>query len=154
MRLTRHSDYALRVLMRLATAPDERATVDQIADAYGISRAHLVKIVHRLARQGYVETSRGRHGGIRLARSASRIGLGDVIRDTEEIFALAECFAPDGEPCRIEAACGLRGVLDEAQEAFFEVLDRHTLADLVDRRAAALSRLLGVVREGSHARPR
>lgn len=144
MQLTLHTDYALRVLMRLAVAPERLATVEEIAGAYEISRAHLVKVVHGLARLGYVETLRGRRGGVRLARPASRIGIGRVVRDTEERFSLVECFDPEARPCRIASACHLRGALREAQEAFLAALDAYTLADLVRPRAASIARLLGV----------
>ena len=142
MQLTVHTDYALRVLLRLGIEPGKLVTVDEIAAAYGISRAHLVKVVHRLARLGYVETLRGRRGGVRLALPASQIVIGHVVRDTEESLALVEGFDPGARPCRIAPACGLRGALREAQQAFFEVLDGHTLADLLRGRAPSLARLL------------
>jgi len=143
MQLTRYSDYSLRVLIYLAVRPDELATIDEIARAYGISRAHLMKVVHHLGRGGYVETLRGRGGGFQLARPPEEIGVGDVVRYTEGTLDLVECFDPATSRCRIDSACGLRGALEQALDAFFETLDRFTLADLVARRRRPLDRLLG-----------
>ena len=142
MQLTRYSDYSLRVLMYLAVRPERLATIEEISSAYAISNAHLVKVVHELGQAGLLETTRGRGGGIRLARSPDAIRLGDVIRETEGPFALVECFTSSQSECRIEASCGLRSVLDEALAAFLAVLDRYTLADLVARRRQPLARLL------------
>jgi Rrf2 family nitric oxide-sensitive transcriptional repressor len=142
MKLTRYSDYSLRVLMYLAVRPEYLATIDEISKAYGISRAHLVKVVHQLGRAGFVETVRGRGGGIQLARAPEEISIGRVVRHTEENLAIVECFEPTTSHCRIESACGLRGVLEEALDAFLETLDRYTLADLVARRRKPLALLL------------
>ncbi len=142
MQVTRFSDYALRVLMHLALRPQERSTIDEISQRYRVSRAHLVKVVHRLGSRGFVETARGRRGGLRLGRPAAEIRLGDVFRSTEDNLALVECFARD-DRCVIAPACRLHGVLDEALAAFLGVLDRYTLADLVER-ARPLARLLGL----------
>lgn len=144
MRLTRYSDYSLRVLMYLAVRPEHRATIDEISAAYGISRAHLTKVVHDLGRAGLLETVRGRGGGLRLARTPEEIAVGDVVRRTEERMDLVECFDPATSQCRIESACGLRGALGEALDAFLAALDRYTLADLVARRRKPLRRLLAV----------
>jgi len=130
MRLTTFSDYALRVLIYLGVHEGELATVGGIAGAYGISANHLTKVVHHLGQQGYIETSRGKGGGMRLARSPERINLGELVRGAEE-QPLVECFDRAASTCRIESACALRGILGEALESFFAVLDRHTLADLV-----------------------
>lgn len=130
MRLTTFSDYALRVLMYLGTKGGELATIGDIAGAYGISANHLMKVVHRLAQGGYVETVRGKGGGMRLARPPEAIRLGALLRETEE-KRLVECFDRASPGCRVESACLLRGMLSEALEAFFAVLDRHTLADLL-----------------------
>ena len=140
MRLTTFSDYALRVLVYLGVRDGELATVAGIAAAYGISANHLVKVVHHLGRHGYVETLRGKGGGMRLARAPERINLGELVRGAEE-KRLVECFDPASSTCRIESACVLRGVLGEALEAFFAVLDRHTLADLL-RPGRKLARVL------------
>src|SRR4051794_17507144 len=118
--------------------PGRLATIAGTAAAYGISESHLMAVVHRLASLGYLETVRGKGGGLRLARAPVAINLGRVVRDLETDMALVECFGG----CRIERACALRGVLGEALDAFLAVLDRHTLADLLAPRPA-LAALLG-----------
>jgi Rrf2 family transcriptional regulator, nitric oxide-sensitive transcriptional repressor len=140
--LSRYTDYSLRVLMFLALRPDERATINEISKAYAISNAHLVKVVHELGQAGFLETVRGRGGGIRLARRADEIGVGDVVRHAEDAMALVECFESSGTGCAIEPACGLRPVLAEALGEFMKALDRYTLEDLVARRRSPLMRLL------------
>ena len=144
MRLTIHTDYALRLLIYLAARSDPaRATIGEIADAYGIARNHLTKVAHRLGRAGHVATVRGKGGGLRLARPAARTGVGEVVRCTEPDLALVPCFAPVCGACPIVPACGLRGALEEARQAFLAVLDRHTLADLAAQ-SAALRALLAM----------
>ena len=132
MQLTRLTDYSLRVLMYLAARPDRQGQIEEIATAYNISRGHLMKVVRELAHNGFVDTARGRNGGLQLARPASEIGLGDVVRKTEHNLALVECFGHD-PACVIEPACGLHGVLATALEEFFVVLDQYVLSDLVSR---------------------
>jgi len=134
MRLTTYTDYSLRVLTRLALQPEELVTIAEIARAYGISEHHLMKVVHQLGIAGYVETVRGHGGGMRLAKPAAEIVVGDVVRRTEPDFGLVDCFRTSGS-CVIEPACALSGLLGEALGAFLDVLDRHTLADLVAKRA-------------------
>jgi Rrf2 family nitric oxide-sensitive transcriptional repressor len=141
MQLTRYSDYSLRVLIYLAIRPERMATIEEISKAYGISRAHLMKVVHHLGRAGFLNTVRGRGGGFSLARPPEEIRVGDVIRHTEDRMDLVECFDPGTSHCRIEAACGLRGVLEEALDTFLGTLDRYTLADLIVRRRRPLDRL-------------
>ncbi len=131
MRLTRHTDYALRLLMLLAMEPDELHTIEEIASRYGISRNHLMKVAQTLARDGFVEGLRGRGGGLRLGRPAESVGIGAVVRSCEDGFALVECFDHQNNGCVIAPACGLRGPLEEALRAFLAVLDRYTLADLI-----------------------
>ncbi len=135
MRLTVYTDYSLRMLMYLAVKSDGRATIAEVAGAYGISKAHLTKVAHQLGLAGYVGTVRGKGGGLRLARAAGEIRLGDVVRRTEPDMALVPCFEPMHAPCSIMPACGLRGALHEAQQAFLAVLDRYSLVDLVHRQA-------------------
>ena len=130
MRLTNFSDYALRVLMYAASQGDRLITIEETADIYGISRAHLMKVVNQLTRAGYLKAVRGRSGGLTLARSPNRINVGEVLRATEPDFALVECFTPDNR-CVITSRCRLRGALKEALGAFAETLDRYTLADLL-----------------------
>jgi len=143
MQLTRYTDYSLRVLIYLAVNQEKLATIEEIADAYGISRAHLMKIVHRLGLAGYLETVRGRGGGLRLARPPEEIRVGAVVRHAEESMALVECFDPQTSHCRIEPVCRLQTVLNEALEAFLQTLDGYTVADLVVQRRKPLARLLG-----------
>ncbi len=144
MRLTAYSDYSLRVLLYLGVRREGLATIADIAAAYGISRNHLMKVVHHLALRGLVETVRGKGGGLRLGRDPARINVGAVVRATEDP-RLVECFDGGERTCRIESACRLRGALAEALEAFFAVLDRYTLADLLVPRNR-LARVLLVAR--------
>lgn len=130
MRLTVHSDYSLRVLMYLATFPDRLATIEQIAFAYGISQNHIMKVVQTLARHGFIETLRGRSGGIQLALPTQKITVGAVLRATEEDFYLVECFRPENTCC-ITPVCRLKGALSDALEAYLHVLDDWTLDELV-----------------------
>lgn len=138
MRLTRYTDYALRVLTYLGAQPDRVCSIAEIARGYGISQNHLMKVAHDLGKAGYIEGVRGRAGGIRLARPPEKINVGAVVRQTEDGFALVEC-----DTCAISPACELTRVLDEALAAFMAVLDRYTLADLLKRQTKLL-RLLGV----------
>lgn len=131
MRLTRYTDYALRVLMQVGLNDGRLVRIAEIAERFDISRNHLTKIVHQLGARGYLETVQGRQGGTRLARSPDSIIIGDVIRDFEEGFDLVECFDLDRCACRIQPACVLKGALDDALEAFLGVLDKTTLADLL-----------------------
>lgn len=135
MRLTTYSDYALRMLVYLALKPEKQATIDEVAEAYGISRNHLMKLAFEMGKLGLVDTIRGRCGGLRLSRPPEDISVGEVIRATERDLQLVECFST-GSTCRITRSCVLRSVLGEALEAFLEVLDFYTLADLIkpDRR--------------------
>lgn len=130
MRLTNFSDYALRVLMLAAARGDRLITIEETAGVYGISRAHLMKVVNQLARAGFLKAVRGRSGGLTLARAPGEINLGDVLRATEPDFALVECFAT-GTNCMLTPRCRLRGVLHEALSAFMLTVERYTLADLV-----------------------
>ena len=131
MRLTTFSDYTLRVLVYLGVHDEGLVTIGDIAAAYDISENHLMKVVHYLGQHGYIETVRGKGGGMRLARAPEKINVGDLVRGTEENLKLVECFDKKASDCRIEAACVIRGVLGRALEAFFGVLDGYTLADLL-----------------------
>lgn len=131
MHLTSYTDYALRVLVYVGLKGGEIATIAEIAERFGISRNHLMKIVHRLGTLGYLRTTRGKGGGIRLARPPGRIRVGDVVRAMEEDLTIVECFGLDPVRCRIEPACVLRDLFGRALRAFFAELDRHTLADLL-----------------------
>jgi Rrf2 family nitric oxide-sensitive transcriptional repressor len=131
MQLTTFSDYSLRVLMYLGLHGERLATIGEVARAYGVSENHLVKVVHHLAQRGYIETTRGKGGGMRLARPPDRINVGEVVRGTEENLTLVECFDRATSDCRIEPACVLKGILHRAVDAFFAALERYTLADLL-----------------------
>jgi len=135
MQLTRFSDYSLRVLMFLTTRDldDPWSTATAIADAYGISAGHVGKSIQRLASEGWVETRRGRDGGVRLAVDPSRLRVGDVLRVTEAGAGLVECFDPDTNECPVAGACGLTKALRDAEHAFYESLDGVTLVELVAR---------------------
>lgn len=130
MRLTRHTDYALRLLMLLAAEPDAIHTIDEAARRYRVSRHHLMKVTQTLIKAGFVDGARGRGGGLRLHRPAASINLGAVVRATEENLNLVECFDPETDACVLTPACGLKGPLREGLKAFLAVLDGYTLADL------------------------
>jgi Rrf2 family nitric oxide-sensitive transcriptional repressor len=140
MRLTLHTDYALRLLMLLAIEPDELHTIEEVARRYGISRNHLMKVVQTLGQEKLIESLRGRGGGLRLGRPAASINVGAVVRATEDSFALVECFDRARNTCIAAPACGLRGPLEEALQAFLAVLDRYSLADLI-RNPGSLRRM-------------
>ncbi len=161
MKLTDRTDYAFRVLMYLAANGGRRATVGEIAARYGISHSHLTRVVWALGRAGFVETVRGRGGGLGLARPAEAIGVGTVARLMEAGIPLAQCFPGGAGGCRIETCCALKGILAEAEAAFFAVLDRYSVDDLVHGNAelrafvvdGPASRSSPDAREGSICRP-
>ena len=134
MRLTSHTDYSLRLLLYLAVHPGEPISVPDVAAAYGLSRHHLAKVSQNLARLGYVETTRGRSGGLTLARPPAGIRVGAVVRGVEPDWALVECLS-EGGGCVIAPACRLKGALREARDAFLAVLDGYSLEDLLTNRA-------------------
>jgi Rrf2 family transcriptional regulator, nitric oxide-sensitive transcriptional repressor len=135
MQLTYYTDYSLRVLMYLAVQRERMVNISEIAERYGISRNHLVKVVHNLARGGFIKSYRGKGGGIELARDPAQISIGDVVRYTEGPPKPVECFDVERNRCVITNACGLAEVIAEACDNFFATLDRYTLADLLKRRA-------------------
>jgi len=144
MRLTIYTDYALRTLIYLAADKNRLCSIGDIADSYRISKHHLMKVAQELAAGGFIETIRGNGGGIRLAKSAQSIRVGDVVRRTEADMFLVGCFDPDGRGCRIEPACRLQAALHEALESFMQVLDGYTIADLTSNKRSQLSNLLGI----------
>jgi Rrf2 family transcriptional regulator, nitric oxide-sensitive transcriptional repressor len=151
MRLTLHTDYALRVLMFAAAKGDQLSTIAEIVERFDISRGHVMKVVHRLGQKGYLETIRGKKGGIRLARRPPQINVGAVVRDMEKELAVLGCLESE-DYCRIQQCCVLKSALRDATNAFLAILDGYTLEDLV-RPRRALTGLLGIeVR--SAARPR
>lgn len=129
MKLTRYTDYALRLMTHLAARPNELSSIREIAHAHAISQNHLMKVVNDLARAGFIETVRGRHGGVRLGRSAQEVTIGEIVRHTEGHDTLVECAG-----CVIAPACTLPRILAEATEAFMQSLDRYPLAELVRSR--------------------
>jgi Rrf2 family nitric oxide-sensitive transcriptional repressor len=139
MQLSLHSDYALRVLMALATA-ERQLSVDEIARRYGISRNHLAKVAQRLQAEGFVTTFRGRGGGMRLAQPADGIVVGDVVRRFENLESFVDCFAAGGG-CAVNGLCALKPALNGAVQAFLVHLDQFRLSDLVPDRGAFVDRL-------------
>lgn len=131
MRLAEYTDYTLRVLMYCAARPQQLVTISELAERHGVSRNHLMKIVTDLGRQGVLETTRGRGGGLRLLRDPSRIRIGDVVRASETDFRLVECFDPGTSQCTLTPSCRLKGLFDAALRAYFKELDGMTLADIV-----------------------
>lgn len=131
MRLTTYTDYALRVLMYLGLRGETLSTIQEIADQYGISKNHLMKLVHELGQLGYVETIRGKNGGLRLGRRPDEITVGEIVRRLESDMALVECFQITDVHCQIVSDCILRPALEDALNRFLETLDGYTLADLL-----------------------
>jgi Rrf2 family transcriptional regulator, nitric oxide-sensitive transcriptional repressor len=152
MRLTQWTDYSLRVLMYCAACAqrEKPATISEIAEAHGISRSHLTKIVMTLSGMGLLETTRGRGGGLRLLRPAQEIVLGEVIRLTETDFTLVECFDSEHNTCRLDGHCRLKGTLQRAMDSYLAVLDGVTLADLLEPMPPAGAGARKVVRVMKH----
>lgn len=149
MRLTDYTDYSLRVLLYLTVRRDRLATIQEIADAYGVSKNHLMKIAQRLGELGWIDTVRGRKGGLRLAPQSRGLTIGEIVRETETDFALVACFPhhegrAGGTPCVIEPSCQLKGVFARARDAFLRELDSQTLEQIAEP-AGALSTLLGMI---------
>ncbi|MDP1418699.1 Rrf2 family transcriptional regulator [Peribacillus simplex] len=134
MRLTSYSDYSLRVLIYLASHDQSKlSNIKEISEVYQLSKNHLMKIVHNLGKLGYIETIRGRNGGFRLAKSPTEINVGELVRRTEEDFYLVECFK-DHDNCVISPVCSLKFVLNNALDAFLQVLDQYTIADFSENK--------------------
>jgi Rrf2 family nitric oxide-sensitive transcriptional repressor len=134
MQLTLYTDYTLRVLLYLGAHPEKKVTISEIANSYGISKNHLVKIVYHLSLDGYIDTTRGKGGGLSLAIPPEKIRIGDVVRRTEVTFDLLECFNEEKNTCPIAPACMLKNVLAEALRSFVAVVDQYTLADMLGNR--------------------
>jgi len=132
MRLTQHSDYAMRLLMYVANHPDRLCTISEVAGVYGISEPHLMKVTHRLSQSGWLQTVRGKNGGMRLAKTPQNIVLGAVLRDTETDLALVECLGENNR-CSLSGGCGLTGIVQGALQAFLQHLDQFTLADIMQQ---------------------
>lgn len=131
MHITQHTDYALRVLIYLGSNPDRLVTIREISERFDVSRTHLMKVVNQLIQNKFVEGIRGNGGGLRLARAANSIVVGDVVRRVECTMELVECFA-EGCNCILDPNCKLKSTLANALHAFMRVLDQVTLADLLD----------------------
>ncbi|HLR86666.1 MAG TPA: Rrf2 family transcriptional regulator [Wenzhouxiangella sp.] len=144
MRLTHYTDYTLRVLTYLGARPGQRSTIREISEAYDVSRNHLMKVVQQLAAEGWVDSVRGVGGGLMLADHALDVSIGTIVRAVEVDFDLVECMRADNE-CAITPACRLAGMLREARQAFFDVLERYTLGDLISSgNRNELAGLLGI----------
>ncbi len=153
MNLTKFSDYSLRMLLYLALHPDRAVTIAEISGAYGVSPHHLVKVSQLLIDKGYVASVRGRNGGLRLSRQPDEINIGKVVRMTEPNWTIVECFDQATNTCPIEGACGLKGALRNAQLAFLQTLEAHTIADFLPR-TRSLLRLLRAPINSSRATAR
>lgn len=129
MQLTSFTDYSLRTLMYLGACPDRLSNVKEVAEYYGISRNHLVKVVHRLSQLGYIETTKGKGGGVRIAKDALKLRLGDVISELEPNMNVVECFDAETNTCRITGGCQLKHYLLKATQSYTDVLNQYTLAD-------------------------
>jgi Rrf2 family nitric oxide-sensitive transcriptional repressor len=144
MRLTTFTDYSLRVLIYLAVSTEDHVTIREIAQRYGISRNHLMKVVQELSQRGYVTALRGKNGGLQLNQAPADIRLGDLVREMENDLALAECLGENNQ-CILSPACGLQSVLAEALQAFFTTLNNYTLEDVMPgRQRAELVKILDI----------
>ena len=130
MRLADYTDFTLRVLMYCAARPQQLVTISELAEHHGVSRNHLMKIVTDLGRQGVLETTRGRGGGLRLRKDPAKLRIGDLVRASETDFRLVECFDPRTNQCTLTPSCRLKGLFNAALRAYFKELDAMTLADI------------------------
>ena len=152
MRLTKFTDYSLRVMIYLARHPDRLATIADVATEYDIPSTHLMKVVHRLGQCDYIVTVRGKGGGMRLARAPEAINIGALVRDTEDNMDIAECFSAENQKCPMLPDCALQSVLREARQSFLATLDFYCLADILRETApAAVVPLVRVATATSHA---
>lgn len=145
MRLSEYTDYTLRVLMYCAGHRERLVTIHELAEQHGLSKNHLMKVVNDLARQGLVETLRGRGGGLRLLKEPGDIRIGDVVRASETDFRLVECFDPPTNTCTLTPSCRLKHVFDNALKGYFKALDSVTLADVSPGLAPHHTNALGQV---------
>lgn len=154
MRLTKWTDYTLRVLLHCAATRNREApvTISEIAERHDISRSHLMKIVMTLSGLGWIESSRGRAGGIRLAVEPQRINIGDVVRQTETDFHIVECFDEPSNTCHLDGRCKLKSVLQRASDSFLHELDQVTLADLLPSAPTRTSHTIQVVKKTTQQR--
>lgn len=144
MHITRYTDYSLRVLIYLAVQGDRLTTIQEIADSYDISKNHLMKVVHQLNKKSYIETVRGKKGGMRLRMAPEDINVGVLVRETEHDLSIVECYSSKNT-CKISPVCGLKPMFGEALQAFLSVLDKYTLQDIMqDQHKPQLLRLLQI----------
>ncbi|MBM7662386.1 Rrf2 family nitric oxide-sensitive transcriptional repressor [Bacillus mesophilus] len=135
MRLTSYTDYSIRVLIYLATLSEDRlVNIKEIAEVYQISKNHLTKVIYDLGKLGYIETVRGRNGGVKLALEPHEINIGEVIQKTEDDFYMAACFDPTNKGCIISSACKLKGILNKAVSSYLSVLEQYSLADIIENK--------------------
>ncbi|MFK7816033.1 MAG: Rrf2 family transcriptional regulator [Gammaproteobacteria bacterium] len=144
MRLTQFTDYSLRVLIYLALHPKERVTIDQLTNAYEVSRHHIRSVVHHLGKLGYIKSIQGKGGGMELALKPAELSIKEVVENTENDFYLVECFNPDGNSCPIEPLCVLKQALSEASKSFLQTLEDYTIEDLIKNKKGQLSALLEI----------
>lgn len=131
MRLTMFTDYSLRTLMYLSQHQERLCTSREIAESYGISLNHIVKVVHKLSQLGYIQSNKGKGGGIRLAKTPDELNLWELVKALEPDFTVVECFDREHNSCRVVSACGLKSILHEAMQAFAATLARYTVADAI-----------------------
>lgn len=144
MRLTQFTDYSLRVLIYLALHPKKRVTIDQLTEAYDVSRHHIRSVVHHLAKLGYIESTQGKGGGVALALLPEEISIREIVENTENDFYIVECFNPDGNACPIEPLCVLKQALSNASKNFLQTLESYTIEDLIKNKISQLSSLLEI----------
>lgn len=144
MRLTQFTDYSLRVLIYLALHPKKRVTIDQLTEAYDVSRHHIRSVVHHLAKLGYIESTQGKGGGVALALLPEEISIREIVENTENDFYIVECFNPDGNACPIEPLCVLKQALSNASKNFLQTLENYTIKDLIKNKKSQLSSLLEI----------
>lgn len=139
MRLTAYTDYALRVLIYLTIQDERLATIREISEQYDISKNHLMKLVHDLGKHGFIETVRGKNGGLRMARDPDKVSVGEVVRIMEKDMSIVECFDPDNYDCRIAETCALKGIMREATDSFLGVLDEYSIKDLTKSKSRLIN---------------
>lgn len=141
MRLTAYSDYSIRILAYLTLKAENKSTIAEVSETYGISKEHVRKIVHHLVKEGYITSTRGRLGGLLIAKEAHEINIGELVRTTEADFNIVECFDDENNDCILKGACKLQAILNTALQAFLEVLDQYTLKDLLTPQNAIMELL-------------
>lgn len=144
MRLTQFTDYSLRVLIYLGLHRDNRVTIDELTQAYGVSRHHIRSVVHKLSTLGYVDSTQGKGGGLTLAMDTKDISVREVVENTENDFYIVECFNPDGSSCPIEPMCVLKQALSKASLSFLQALGKYTIEDLIKNKKGQMRELLEV----------